>query len=74
MYIELILFNKFAVGLNNRLNTASELGADTHVHVPVHSGDYFRDGGHQVSQDALGRSIGMSFKFAPDKIAHQHKF
>ena len=63
------LLNKTAVSLNNGLNTAPEPGAGTPAHVPVHSGEYLRDGGHQAGFDA----IGMSLKFAPDKIAHQNK-
>ena len=61
------------IGLNNYLNTASELGADTPAHAPVYSGEYLHDGGHQVDLDAIGGSINMSLKFAPDQIAHQLK-
>ncbi len=50
------LFQKIAVGLH----TASEPGAGTPSHVPVHGGEY-----HQAGLDAI---IGMSLKFA-----HQHK-
>ena len=63
------LFNKIAVILNNGLETASELGEGSHDHVYVHVGEYLVDGGHQAGLDA----IGMSLKFARDKIAHKHK-
>ena len=67
------LFNKIAVGLNNGLDTASEPDAGTPDHVPNHTGEYLRDGGHQAGLDAIGMPIGMSLKFALDKIAHQLK-
>ncbi len=67
------LFNKLAVGLNNGLDMASEPGADTPDHIPIHGGDYLSDGGYQAGLDAIGISIGMSLKFALDKITHQLK-
>ena len=67
------LFNKIAVGLNNGLGTASEPGEGSHDHVSVHAGEYLGDGGHQAGLDVIGMSIGMSLKFARDKIAHKHK-
>ena len=67
------LFNKIVVGPNNGLDTASEPGEASHDHVPVHGGEYLGDGGHQAGLDAIGMSIGMSLKFARDKIAHKHK-
>ena len=48
------LFNKIAVGPNNGLDTASELGEGSHDHVPVHGGEYLGDGGHQTGLDAIG--------------------
>ena len=41
-------FNKIAVGLNNGLDTASELSAGSHDQVYVHGGEYLGDGGHQA--------------------------
>ena len=67
------LFNKIAAILNNGLETASELGEGSHDHVSVHGGEYLGDRGHQAGLDAIGMSIGMSLKFARDKIAHKHK-
>ena len=67
------LFIKIGVGLNIGLDTASKPVADTPDHVPVHSGEYLSNGGHQACLDAIGMSIGMSLKFDPDKIAHQLK-
>ena len=42
------LINKFAVGLKNGLNTASEPGAGSHDHVSVHGCEYLGDGSHQA--------------------------
>ncbi len=67
------LFNKIAIGLNNGLETGSESAAGPHDHVPVHIVEYLDDGGHQAGLDALSKSIGMSPKYARDKIAHKHK-
>ena len=67
------LFNKIAVGPNNGLVTASEPGEGYHDHVHVHGGEYLGDGGHQAGPDAISMSIGVSLKFARDKIAHKHK-
>ncbi len=39
------VFNKNAVGLNNSFYTASESGAGSPYHVPVHGGEYLGDGG-----------------------------
>ena len=52
---------------------ASELGAGTPNHVPIHSGENLSDGGHQACLNVIGMSIGMIIKFALDKIAHQLK-
>ncbi len=41
-------------GSNNGLDTASEPGAGTPGHVPVHSGGYLSDGGPQAGLDAIG--------------------
>ena len=67
------LFNKIAVSLNIGLDTASEPGEGSHDHVSVHGGEYLGDGGHQAGLDAISMSIGVSLKFARDKIAHKHK-
>ena len=67
------LFNKIAVSLNIGLDTASEPGEGSHDHVSVHGGEYLGDGGHQAGLDAISKSIGVSLKFARDKIAHKHK-
>ena len=63
--LSLYLFNKSAVVLN----TASEPVAGTPEHAVVHSCEYLNDGGHQAGLD----TIGISLKFAQDKIAHQLK-
>ena len=67
------LFNKIAVSLNKGLDTASEPGEGSHDHVSVHGGEYLGDGGNQAGLDAISMSIGVSLKFARDKIAHKHK-
>ena len=67
------VFYKFAVGLKHGLITASEPGAGTPAHAPVHNGECLSDGGHQAGLYAIGMSTGMFLKFAPDKIAHQHE-
>ena len=67
------LFNKIAVGPNNGLDTASEPGEGSHDHVSVYGCEYLGDGGHQAGLDAIDMSIGMSLKYARDKIAHKHK-
>ena len=36
IYIELVFFNKIAIGLNNGLEMAFEPGAGTHDNVPVY--------------------------------------
>ena len=66
-------YNKIAVGLNNSLDTASEPGAVTPDYIPVHIAEYLQVGSPQAGLDAIGRYIGMSLKFALDKIAHQLK-
>ncbi len=66
------LFNKITVSLNNGLDTGSESAAGPHDHVPVHIVEYLGDGGHQTGLYALSKSIGMSPKYARDKIAHKH--
>ena len=67
------LFNKIAVSFNNGLDTASEPGEGSHDHASVHGGEYPGDGGHQASLDAIDMCIGMSLKFARDKLTHKHK-
>ncbi len=67
------LFNKITVSLIKGLDTASEPDEGSYNHVPVHASEYLDDVGHQAGLDALGKSIGMSPKYAGDKIAHKHK-
>ncbi len=66
-------FNKIAVILNNGLDTASEPEEGSYNHVSVHDGEYLDGGGHHAGLDASSKSIGMSPKYARDKIAHRHK-
>ena len=61
------LFNKIAVRLHIGLDTASEPDEGSIDHVSVHGGEYLGDGGHQAGLDAIGMSIGTSFKFAASK-------
>ena len=61
------LFNKITVSLNNGLDTASEPDEGSYNHVSVHDGEYLDDGGHQAGLDAIGMSVGMSFKYALNK-------
>ena len=75
MYIFIwYLFNKIAVGLNKVLNRASEPGVGTPDHAVVHSGEHLSDEDHQAGLDTIRMTIGMSLKFALDKIAHKLKF
>ncbi len=67
------LFNKITVSLNNGLDTSSEPDEGSYNHVSVHDGEYLDDGGHQAGLDALSRSLGMSPKYAGDKISHKHE-
>ncbi len=67
------LFNKITVSLNHGLDTASIPDKGSYNHVSVHDGEYLDDGGHQAGLDALNKSIGISPKYAGDKIAYKHK-
>ena len=67
------LFNKITVSINNSLDTASDPDEGSYNHVSVHDGEYLDNGGHKGGLDALSKSIGMSPKYARDKIAHKHK-
>ncbi len=66
------LINKITVSLNNGLETAFEPDEGSYKHVSVHDGEYLDDGGHQAGLDTVSKSIGMSPKYARDKIAHKH--
>ncbi len=39
-------------------------------HEPVNGGEYLKDGGHQAGLEATGMSVGMSLKYALNKIIH----
>ncbi len=61
------------VSLNNGLDTGSEPDEGSYNHVSLHDGECLDDRGHQTGLDALSKFIGMSPKYARDKIAHKHK-
>ncbi len=63
------LFNKFAASLYNGLYTASETGAGSLDHEPVHGGEFLGDGCYQRYTTEI--SVCMSLKLASDKIPHQ---